>query len=65
MQVDCKCPGIYGRRKSLSDKEYLYQELIEWLRGKDLSVRQAMDLLEDTGALIRTAWHTEECNIKL
>lgn len=65
MHVNCELPGVYGRKESLCGKEYLYQELIDWLRSRELSVRQAMDLLLSTKDFISEAWRTEELNTKL
>lgn len=60
MNVDCKLPGVFGRNKSLCGKEDLCQELIDWLRSKNLSVRQSIDLLSNTKDLINAAWRTEK-----
>lgn len=46
--------------RSIKGKENLPYELIEWLRGKELSVRQSKDLLAVTKNLIDEAWRTEE-----
>lgn len=51
--------------RSLVGHEYLYDELIIWLRSKELSVRQAQDLLTDTAGLIDDAWHTEAKRAKV
>lgn len=60
VNVDCKLPGVFGKNKSLYGKEHLCQELIDWLRSKNLSVRQSIDLLSNTKDLINAAWRTEK-----
>lgn len=65
IKFDYELQGVCGRNKSLCGKTHLYQELIEWLRDKELSVRQAQDLLSDTKNIIDAAWHTEELSTKL
>ena len=51
--------------RSLVGRENLYDELISWLRSKELSVCQAQDLLTDTAGLINDAWHTEAKRTKV
>lgn len=50
---------------SLVGKEDLPYELIEWLRGRRLSVRQSKDLLIVTKTLIEEEWCTEEERIMI
>ncbi|MBO5030657.1 MAG: hypothetical protein J6C19_02380 [Lachnospiraceae bacterium] len=62
MEIDKNSRGTH---RSLLGKEYLFDDLIGWLRSKNLSVCQARDLLEDVSGLIDDAWHTEKKNTKL
>jgi len=50
---------------SLVGHEHLFDELFSWLKGKELSVRQSKDLLEDAGVILDSAWRTESFKTKL
>lgn len=46
-------------RPELFGREHLYNELISWLRSKELSVSHAKALLISTAGFIDNAWLTE------
>lgn len=50
---------------ALIECEDLYNELISWLRSKELSVCHAKMLLISTAGLINNAWDTEAERIKV
>ncbi len=50
---------------SLEGKEVLVNELVEWMREKDISVHQAKALLKVTGRVLEEAWRTEESKVKV
>lgn len=56
---------LYGWKPSLLEKSNLPLELIKWLRDKELTVRQAQDLLEVTKEVIERSWRTEKDNIRI
>lgn len=58
-------PGVAVRSRSLIGKEHIIDELVDWLRNKELSVRQAEDLLGETKDFIEDAWRTEKEKVKL
>lgn len=56
---------LRGLKPSLNDMEKLPCELIDWLKSKELSVRQAKDLLVLTKTIIDKTWRTEERKVML
>lgn len=60
LEIDAKI-----RFPSLEGKKFLVNELVEWMREKDISVRQAKALLKITGRVIENAWSTEESKVKI
>ena len=60
MEISKKATKIYVWPSTLNGKEDLPFELVEWLRERNLSVRQSKDLLLVTKDLIEEAWRTEE-----
>lgn len=49
----------------MEGREEVPYELLEWLKTKDITVRQAMDIITVAGNLIDRAWHKEEGRVKL
>lgn len=54
-----KLNNTFVRYESLEGKEDLRFELYDWLKSKDLSVRQALDLINLTKAEILEARNTK------
>lgn len=50
---------------SLRERPELLEELIEWMKNKELSVRQAEDLMSATKNLLEMAWRTEKIGITI
>lgn len=49
---------------SLNDRPELVEELVGWLKDKEVSIRQAVGLLGVTKALIDESWRMEKDNVK-
>lgn len=59
-----KMEDLRGWKPSLEGREEVPYELLEWLKTKDVTVRQAMDIITVAGNLIDRAWHKEEGRVK-
>lgn len=59
MELSKELNNTFVRYESLEGKENLRFELYDWLKSKDLSVKQALDLISLTKAEIIEARNTE------
>ena len=65
LEIDENSAFLYGWKPSLNGRESLPHELIGWLQSRDISVRQAKELLEVAKCWIEGAWCSEEGKVKL
>ena len=67
LEIDEKRAGNLPILPSVLDgkADILVNELIAWMREKELSVLQASSLLTLTKTLIEEAWSTEQSKVKI
>lgn len=67
LEIDEKRAGNLPILPSVLDgkADILVNELIAWMREKELSVRQASSLLSLTKTVIEEAWDAEQSKIKV
>lgn len=67
LEIDEKRAGNLPILPSILDgkADILVNELIAWIREKELSVRQANSLLSLTKTVIEEAWDAEQSKIKV
>lgn len=59
IDVGQQIESSYRRKISLIGRKKLVEELVGWLREKDVSIRQAIDALEIAKDSIEEAWHMQ------
>lgn len=55
---------VCGRKLQLQGHEYLLEELVEWMKQKEVSVRLAVELFKAASEVADMAWCTEKGKVR-